>query len=770
MATETTPRHDPGLFTRLFDTADDLMCIADLSGRFHRVNPSWTRVLGWDPAEIEGRPYSDLVHPDDIAATQGAGRHLAEGGTLGRFVNRYRVKGGGWRHLEWSSIVADTNGLFYAVVRDVTDARRMKQRLADALRATGAGQWEWNIRTGERVVSDRWSAMLGYAVGDLPVERVETWRNLVHPDDLPMVDAAIAAHIAGETETVQTELRLRHRDGHWVWVLDSGRITTRTDDGEAEWLSGTFVDISRLHAKRAALDAATEALRARETLMASVFAQSPVGLALADQDTGHLLDANPALLGPLGYGRADLPTLSLDDLVPPEERVRHALLKAQLGRDGSIGPLDGALCRRDGSRMPITGRAALVADARGRQMALWVIEDVTERYRLEAALRRKHDFMEAIVDTSISAIMVTDEEGRVEFANAAAEALVGGHGQPVRWQMPCGEALQVLTAEGTPMAPADSPFRRVAATGLPEHGARVFLQGMTGARRVLSVNAAPLVAEGEGRRVVSTITDITEQTDYARALEDTVRDRTAALEAALETQQQINQFQRRFISVVSHEFRTPLAIIDGSAHRVERLLARGEPDRTAEYLTNLRGGVQRLTGLLETMLETARLQEGAIDLSPEPMLLNDIIAVAAKAQAELHPEMTLAVAPRTMAPIVADPRCVRQIIDNMLSNAIKYSGDAKTVRIETDETETTQTVTVHDSGVGVAAAELPNIFKPFFRASTAEGLAGSGLGLSLSRTLARLNGGDLAFASEEGCGSRITLTLTRAPASGDKVS
>lgn len=125
--------------------------------------------------------------------------------------------------------------------RDTSD---LATRLAWTLEGTRAGTWERNLQTGELRVNRRWAEMAGYRLDDLEPTSFNTLHSLTHPDDLKKSEQALERHLAGEEDYYGCELRIRHRDGHWIWVYDRGRIKTRTPDGRPEWMFGTHIDVT----------------------------------------------------------------------------------------------------------------------------------------------------------------------------------------------------------------------------------------------------------------------------------------------------------------------------------------------------------------------------------------------------------------------------------------------------------------------------------------------------------------------------------------------
>lgn len=135
--------------------------------------------------------------------------------------------------------------LFHTLIQHIhiRDLRRSEEHMDLALRGADLGTWDWNVETGEVSFNERWAAIIGYTPDEL-MPSVETWRELLHPDDAPGVEEALAKHLDDETDVYETEHRLKHKSGAWVWVLDKGRVIDRGDDGRPLRVCGTHLDIT----------------------------------------------------------------------------------------------------------------------------------------------------------------------------------------------------------------------------------------------------------------------------------------------------------------------------------------------------------------------------------------------------------------------------------------------------------------------------------------------------------------------------------------------
>lgn len=248
-------------------------------------------------------------------------------------------------------------------------------------------------------------------------------------------------------------------------------------------------------------------------------------------------------------------------------------------------------------------------------------------------------------------------------------------------------------------------------------------------------------------------------------LEEIVKERTSQLEQSLTKERELNGLQRQFVSMVSHEFRTPLAIIDGTAQRVSRRAAEMTPERLQDALGKIRVSVTRLIGLIESVLDAAHLEEGRVKFDPQECALPNVLSELQSSYIETYPRHQIQMELEGLPPkITADERLLRQIFSNLISNAVKYSAEGSTVHVTccSPGNQTVQ-ISVRDEGVGIPEAETAKLFERFFRASTSAGIIGTGIGLHLTRHFVELHKGSIHVESVEGQGSTFTVQLPITP-------
>ncbi len=363
-----------------FTNSLGLLCIADTAGYFRRVNPEWTRTLGYPLAELEGRRFLDLVHPDDLPATLQVISELAQGREILNFTNRYRCADGSYRWIEWRSY--PRGDLIYATARDITERlqaeealRHSEQRLTLALRAANQGWYDVNIQTGEAVVSAEYVTMLGYDPDGF-VETNARWLDRLHPDDRGPVAAVYRAYIRGELPEYKVEFRQRTKSGDWKWILSLGSIVAWDADGRPLRLLGTHTDITERQQ-------AEEALRLSRQRLATVVAGVSVILWSVDNNGVFTLSEGRGLEA-LKLRPSQVVGQSIYELYRDYPDVLNAIRRTLAGEELTLDLVVNSAV--------FETRLTPLKDPSGAIVgAIGVSADITERRRVEAAAREQRD-------------------------------------------------------------------------------------------------------------------------------------------------------------------------------------------------------------------------------------------------------------------------------------------------------------------------------------------------------------------------------------------
>ena len=239
-----------------------------------------------------------------------------------------------------------------------------------------------------------------------------------------------------------------------------------------------------------------------------------------------------------------------------------------------------------------------------------------------------------------------------------------------------------------------------------------------------------------------------------------LRDKAEKLKGSLEKEQELNLLQRQFITMASHEFRTPLAIIDSAAQKINRRKDRITPDDLQTRTGKIRDAVVRMTSLMESTLSVARLEAGKLDIKVDDCDVRRVVETVCERQQELSMSHKITTDLLDIPDMIqADPNALEQVFTNLLSNAVKYSPDAPNINVKGWCEDNELVIAVKDNGLGIPEDELPKMFTRFFRAKTSNGIVGTGIGLNLVKLFVEAHQGSISVKSNLHEGSTFTVRL-----------
>jgi PAS domain S-box-containing protein len=636
------------------------------------------------------------------------------------------------------------------------------------------------------------------------------WLDAVHPDDRAQVRQTWSDALASR-QSASRVIRVRRVDGIYRTMRAVG-APVYSETGEVrEWL-GACLDVTdhldmqteqrRLLDLERAARADAQAAEARLRAMLEVL---PLGVTISDAD-GTLLMMNRALhllwgeAAPLDVGIAGYANYKgwWPDTGERLAAEDWALARALRLRQPIIAE-EVEIETFDGQRKTILNSAAPIYDEQDAVAGGVAVNiDITERKRLEDELAGRLSELEGVFSSITDALFVYDAEGRLIRMNAAAHEMIGlGGGDsfdadsyavllPER-----ARHFNLRKADGTPMAEDDWVLRRILrGESIPSNAAvDMLLTRPTGGDTLVSFTGAPIRDKaGAIIGAVSVGRDVTER----RRLEGKLREANERLGAAsarltqqasdLET---MNRRMDQFLGMANHEMKTPLTTLSANlqlaARRLRRMARTGEASTASDatgahtasreaaaaltLLDRAQSAVRRMTRLVNELLDVSRIQTGRLELHQEPC---DLLSLARGVIAEtrhMHPERPIQLeADIEHAPVLADPDRLSEVIDNYLSNAIKYSPDDSPIVITLALTEDgAARIAVRDEGQGIAPETQARIWNVFERLDSEltqrpTGI-NLGLGLHICKIIIALHGGQVGVESAIGSGSTFWFIL-----------
>jgi PAS domain S-box-containing protein len=479
------------------------------------------------------------------------------------------------------------------------------------------------------------------------------------------------------------------------------------------------------------------------------FLDSATDLIHMTRADGGLVYANRAWRRTLGMEEADLDGSNLLEMVEPEFRraVEEAYARALGGE--SVSGLEFKLRTATGDNVVVRGSMNCRFEE-GRPVSVRsVMRDVTEQVHAAEELARSEANVTALVESTGDAIWSVDPHHHLITYNAAfgliIEAMVGR--EPGVGDLP--EAY---------LPPEDAPrFREYFTRALyGERFSEVWMFDLAGQPRAFELYFNPIAEGFETTGVVVFGKDVTRR---VRAEE--------ALRAAKEEAEHANQAKSQFLAKMSHELRTPLNSVIGFSNILVKRGGEAMDPKDRSFVERITANGKHLLGLINEVLDLAKIESGKMDLELEEVHLDEFIPETLEqleGQVRGRPVALVADVPDGVDPLRTDPGKLRQVLINLVGNAIKFTqAGSVTVRVDTliEHPRTAYRVAVVDTGPGIPQDRLDAIFEAFQQAdsSTSREYGGTGLGLSISRSLCNLLGYHITVASEVGDGSTFTINL-----------
>lgn len=291
----------------------------------------------------------------------------------------------------------------------------------------------------------------------------------------------------------------------------------------------------------------------------------------------------------------------------------------------------------------------------------------------------------------------------------------------------------------------------------------VFAWRKDGTEVPVQISSGKYLMEGE-ILTVAYITDITQRKRWQDELEAKVNERTVELKQSLVRERELNEMKSRFVSMASHEFRTPLSTILSSVSLIELYNMESQEINRKKHVERIKSSIKNLTAILNNFLSLDKLEQGQIETSREafnlPEFARDIIE---EIQGLLKYGQQIILRYHGRKEIFQDKKILRNIILNLLSNAIKYSQEDKSIELLIQVKKDLVSISVKDDGIGIPTEEQKNLFRTFYRARNVNNIQGTGLGLNIVKRYVELLNGTINFISKPGEGTIFTIELPQKP-------
>ncbi len=472
-----------------------------------------------------------------------------------------------------------------------------------------------------------------------------------------------------------------------------------------------------------------------------------------DLNTKRFIYVSPSVEQLRGYTPQEVLAQSMEEVVTPASfaRVKATIpqqLEAYRSNNRAWKPNHSEIEQtcKDGSNVWTEVVGKIINDGTDNLKLLGVSRDITERRRAEESLRQSEEKFRLLLDGAPVATVISDRTGQISLVNKQAEALLGYHRSEL-----VGQMIEILVPDYANQKHVHNRASYVATPRLRPMGIgmELFAKHKDGHAIPVEIELSYLETQDD-MFIMSFIMDVTER----KQIETSLRQ-------ALASEKELGELKTRFVSTASHEFRTPLATILALTETLTAYRHKLPDEQIDQRLNKIKTQVGHLKDIMEDVLMLARMQARRVDFKPALVDL-DALCRGVLSEFESRPDIKHRISYQANGETrqtMIDEKLMRQVISNLMSNAIKYSPEDKAIQVSLDRSNETCVLAVRDQGIGIPEDDVKHLFEPFHRASNVGTISGTGLGLVITKEAVELHGGTIKVESQEGIGTTFTICI-----------
>jgi len=732
---------DAAMFRTLADYSPDAIFFTEADGRIRYANKASHQVFGVPEQSLIGQMFQQFLPAESIALADcimRGGRSAA--GWKGN-VRQIRHDGSAFLCSLSAFPLPNSDGQcdhIGFIVRDITEQAEAEQKiryhanlldqLSDSVISTDATNRivSWN-KAAESIYG--WTAEEATGKDLFELLKV-TFLNGV-------TCSAAKAQILAEGRWTGESIRT-HKDGKRI-DIDSSIVLIRDNNGKPIGTVGVSRDITRQKQ-------AEEALKRSEADLRGIFDGAPLLFSLINDDmTLRAVNRRAIAEYPALYGTEARTGQSILEIIPPERRaVTQNMFDSAMKGTPAVGEI--SFMVNDQERIFETGYYPIRNEDGVPVSVCAIAMEITSRKRAEAALRRSEAVLRAVFESTPSAFGLLDADFTILLANKTAKAFAARFFDQHRV-----EGISLLNLlNNREQSILYGYFQRALS------GESLSFEWSTGADETLHYWEARCYPVRMPDGSIASTCIMAEDITPRKQVE-------VSLRTAIDRERELGRLKSNFVAMASHDFRTPLAIIQNTAINLRDYGDRMHMDEKLARFEKIESQIAHLISLLDDVLLIGKLEAGAMDYHPKTINLDEFITDLLQSFQRVKQQRIVFHRDGPLTPVAIDKTLVQRIFLNLLSNASKYSPEDSVIMVRLVYEVDSVSLTVMDQGPGIATQDQSHIFEPFYRGTETRAVPGSGLGLAITRYAVERHGGTIRFTTQPGTGTTFTVTLPITP-------
>ena len=795
----------------IYNTVGDVIFLLAVESkgtyRFISVNPAFCKVTGIHEEMVVGKLVNDVIPEPSLSMVFEKYQQAINEKSIIRWEEISNYPNGQLTGEVSVSPIFDEGGHcthLVGSVHDVTENRKFenelardKQRLTSIIEGTNVGTWEWNIQTGETVFNERWAETIGYTLDEISPVSIETWGKYTHPDDMKAARNLLEKHFNGEINNYECEIRMKHKNGDWIWILDRGKVYKWDEAGQPLLMSGTHQDITERRLNQEKINYLASIVRSSEDAI--------IGRDLI----GTITSWNSGAEKLFGYGENEILGHSIMKIIPPGRHDEEAQILEKITQGESFLNFETIRLTKNGNYVPVSLTASPILDSSGKIVgASKVLRDITERTRAELEIARLNRFYRMLSNVNQATVHIHNKQ---EFLDKICQIAIQDGNFMMSWigmKNAATNKVNVVASDGktedyldninidlTNEKQSQGPTGRASKTGVA-----VFSNDIQNDETMIpwrekalkcgyrSIIALPLKIANQ---TIGAFTVYSGDVHYFSGPEIELLDKLAmdisfALEF-IEIENERNQAEKKIIKLnetleqrviertaqleatnkeleafsysVSHDLRAPLRHISGFADMLKQDAQKVLPETSLHYLDIINNSAGKMGMLIDDLLSFSRT--GRAELKKTKFNMLELVEELANQAKITHNNQKINFEIAKLPEVFADPNLLRLVWTNLIENAVKYSRlrEESLIRINYSVLGKETICSIQDNGVGFDMKYAGKLFGVFQRMHSAAEFEGTGIGLANVQRIILKHGGRVWAEAEVDKGATFYFAL-----------